>query len=180
MGLLMPWVAWRIKRESPGPVFFKQLRVGENGRRFRCYKFRTMHLNAEARKAELMAKNQMAGPMFKLADDPRVFPYGGFLRRTSLDELPQFLNVLRGDMSVVGTRPPTPEEVSAYETEYRRRLSIKPGVTGLWQVSGRSDITDFQEVLALDLHYIDRWSLALDMKIILKTLWVVLFGRGAY
>lgn len=178
--VLYPWIAMRIRRESPGPVIFKQVRVGENGRRFKCYKFRTMGLDAEARKKELAAANQMDGPMFKIDRDPRVTEFGAFLRKTSLDELPQFFNILRGDMSVVGTRPPTPDEVSQYKTHFRRRLSIRPGLTGLWQVSGRSQISRFEDVLALDLHYIDHWSIWLDVKIIFRTIWVVLFGRGAY
>ncbi|MEK7692475.1 MAG: sugar transferase, partial [Bdellovibrionota bacterium] len=129
--VLYPWISWRIRRESPGPSIFKQVRVGENGRRFKCYKFRTMYLDAEARKKELLERNQMSGPIFKIDNDPRIFPFGAFLRRSSLDELPQFLNILRGDMSVVGTRPPTPDEVDQYKTHFRRRLSIRPGLTGL-------------------------------------------------
>ena len=178
--ILYPWISWRIRRESPGPVIFKQVRVGENGRRFKCYKFRTMVLDADARKAELAGSNQMQGPMFKLENDPRVTQFGAFLRKTSLDELPQFFNILRGDMSVVGTRPPTPDEVSQYESRFRRRLSIRPGLTGLWQVSGRNQIRDFEQVLALDLEYIDQWSLWLDLRIIARTIWIALFGRGAY
>lgn len=177
---LYPWIAWRIRKESPGPVIFKQVRIGENGRRFKCYKFRTMFMDAELRKQELLATNQMDGPIFKLKDDPRVTSFGAFLRRTSLDELPQFFNILRGDMSVVGTRPPTPDEVSKYETHYRRRLSIRPGLTGLWQVSGRNEISRFDDILALDLKYIDQWSLWLDLRIIFRTLMVAMFGKGAY
>lgn len=179
-GLFFPWIAWRIHRESPGPVVFKQIRIGENGRHFKCYKFRTMALDAESRKAELAEANQMQGPIFKVDNDPRVFPFGAFLRRTSLDELPQFLNILRGDMSLVGTRPPTPDEVERYEIQYRRRLSVRPGLTGLWQVSGRNRITNFEDVVALDNQYIECWSLWLDLKIIMKTLWTVLGRRGAY
>lgn len=178
--LLYPWISYRIRQGSPGPVIFKQVRVGENGRRFKCYKFRTMSADAESRKAELAAGNLMQGPMFKLENDPRVTPFGAFLRKTSLDELPQFFNVLRGDMSLVGTRPPTPDEVSRYQTHYRRRLSIRPGLTGLWQVSGRNRVSDFEEVLKLDLQYIDNWSLGFDLQIIWRTIWIVLFGRGAY
>jgi exopolysaccharide biosynthesis polyprenyl glycosylphosphotransferase len=175
-----PWIAYRIRKESNGPIIFKQMRVGENGRTFKCYKFRTMVLDAESKKKELEEKNLMGGPLFKIKNDPRVFPFGAFLRRTSLDELPQFLNILRGDMSVVGTRPPTPDEVEKYKTYYRRRLSIRPGLTGLWQVSGRNRITNFEDVLALDLQYIDEWSLWLDLKIIFKTIGVALFGKGAH
>jgi exopolysaccharide biosynthesis polyprenyl glycosylphosphotransferase len=178
---LYPWIAWSIRRESPeAPVIFKQIRVGENGRLFKCYKFRTMRPGADQLKTELATANQMDGPMFKIENDPRVFPFGQFLRRTSLDELPQFLNILRGDMSVVGTRPPTPDEVNRYEMHYRRRLSIRPGLTGLWQVSGRSEIRKFEDVLALDLQYIDQWSIWLDVRIICKTVWVALFGKGAH
>lgn len=178
--VVYPWIAWRIKKESEGPVIFKQVRVGENGRRFKCYKFRTMYLDAEKRKEELLARNQMEGPIFKIDNDPRVTPFGAFLRRTSLDELPQFFNIFRGDMSVVGTRPPTPDEVLQYETHYRRRLSVRPGLTGLWQVSGRSRIRRFEDILALDLQYIDRWSIWLDIQIIFQTIWVLLFRKGAY
>jgi exopolysaccharide biosynthesis polyprenyl glycosylphosphotransferase len=178
--VLYPWIAYRIRKESPGPVIFKQVRVGENGRRFKCYKFRTMVLDAEARKQELQAANAMQGPIFKIENDPRIFPFGAFLRRSSLDELPQFLNIFRGDMSVVGTRPPTPDEVGQYQVHFKRRLSIRPGLTGLWQVSGRNQIRNFEDVLALDLQYIDNWSIWLDIRIIFKTIWVALFHRGAY
>jgi exopolysaccharide biosynthesis polyprenyl glycosylphosphotransferase len=176
---LYPWIVYRIRRESPGPVIFKQLRVGENGRHFRCYKFRTMRVGAEAELETLRAQNQMSGAMFKLDVDPRVFPFGAFLRRTSLDELPQFFNVLRGDMSLVGTRPPTLDEVREYRLTDLRRLSIRPGITGLWQVSGRSTIRDFDAIVKLDTEYIDRWSLGLDLQILFRTLWVVLRRRGA-
>lgn len=180
LAVLYPWISYRIRKESTGAVIFKQLRVGENGRRFKCYKFRTMVANADDLKASLHQSNQMQGPMFKVENDPRITPFGAFLRRTSLDELPQFFNILRGDMSVVGTRPPTPDEVKQYESRFRRRLSIRPGLTGLWQVSGRSQIRNFEDVLALDLEYIDRWSIWLDLRIIAKTVWITLFGRGAY
>lgn len=178
--VLFPWIRWKIQKESPGPVIFKQYRVGENGRQFKCYKFRTMSLDAEEKKAELAAQNQMSGAIFKIKDDPRIFAFGAFLRKTSLDELPQFLNVLRGEMSLVGTRPPTPDEVSQYTPAQRRRLSMRPGITGLWQVSGRNKIQSFDEVVALDLKYMDDWSLGLDIRILAKTVWVVFFGRGAY
>ena len=130
-------------------------------------------------KDDLLNENEMSGPMFKITNDPRITKVGRFLRQTSLDELPQFYNILIGQMSLVGTRPPTPDEYIQYKLQYRRRLSIKPGLTGLWQVSGRSDITDFEDVLRLDLHYIDHWSLGLDIKILLKTLGVVFHKRGA-
>lgn len=178
-GLVYPWIAYRIKKESPGgPVVFKQKRFGENGRIFKCYKFRTMHPNAEEMKEELKKQNELSGPVFKLKDDPRIFPFGKFLRQSSLDELPQFLNILRGDMSVVGTRPPTPDEVQLYSLEQRRRLSIRPGLTGMWQVSGRNEVKNFNEILKLDLNYIDDWSLWLDLKIIVKTVWVVFTRKG--
>lgn len=178
--VVYPWISWQIRKESPGPVIFKQMRVGENGRRFKCYKFRTMTLDAESLQEELVAANQMKGPLFKIQNDPRVTSFGDFLRRTSLDELPQFLNVIRGDMSLVGTRPPTPAEVALYETAYKRRLSIRPGLTGLWQVSGRNTVVRFEDVLALDLEYIDNWSLWLDLTIIVKTVSAVVFRKGAF
>lgn len=177
--VLYPWISHKIRKESPGPVIFKQVRVGQNGRRFKCYKFRTMQIDADSLKEKYSDQNEMVGPMFKLSDDPRVFPFGAFLRRTSLDELPQFMNILRGDMSVVGTRPPTPDEVETYLPHYRRRLSIRPGLTGLWQVKGRSRVTDFKDVLDYDLKYIDNWSLLLDLRIIFETLFVVFHRKGA-
>ena len=144
-----------VKLDSRGPVFFKQKRVGRNGRYFYIYKFRSMYMDAEERKKELMEKNEMKGLMFKMKDDPRVTRVGKFIRATSIDELPQFFNVLKGDMSLVGTRPPTVDEFQQYKGYHKRRLSIKPGITGMWQVSGRSDIEDFEEVVRLDLKYID-------------------------
>lgn len=168
-----------IKIQSPGPIFFKQQRVGQNGRRFNIYKFRSMYPDAEARKAELMKENKMSGHMFKMDNDPRIIPIGHFMRKASLDEFPQFLNVLMGDMSLVGTRPPTVDEYEKYELHHRSRLAIKPGLTGLWQVSGRSDITDFEEVVELDKKYIRGFCISQDIKIILKTVWIVLVGRGA-
>lgn len=137
-----------------------------------------MYIDAEARKKELMAQNEMDGPMFKVEHDPRITKVGAFLRKTSLDELPQFYNILIGNMSLVGTRPPTIDEFKQYDLYYRRRLSIKPGLTGLWQVSGRSDITDFKEVVKLDLEYIDNWSLSSDIRILLMTVWVVIMKKG--
>ena len=168
-----------LKLESPGPLFFKQKRVGRNGRPFYIYKLRSMYTDAEQRKQELMAQNKMQGLMFKMDDDPRVTKVGKFIRRTSIDELPQFWNVLRGDMSLVGTRPPTVDEYEQYDSHHKRRLSMKPGITGLWQVSGRSDIQDFEEVVKLDVTYIDHWSLALDLRILAKTVAVVLRRTGA-
>ena len=177
--ILTLFVAPAIKLESKGPVFFKQTRIGKNGRKFKIYKFRSMYKDAEQRKKELMEKNEMNGLMFKMTDDPRITKVGKFIRKTSIDEFPQFINVLFGDMSLVGTRPPTEDEFLQYDAAHKRRLMLKPGLTGLWQVSGRSDITDFDEVVSLDLEYIDHWSLGLDVKLLLKTVGIVLFGRGA-
>lgn len=164
-----------------GPVIFKQERVGLNGRHFYMYKFRSMCVGAEKMKAELLKNNQMEGGyMFKLQKDPRVTKVGKVIRRVSIDELPQFFNVLKGEMSLVGTRPPTLDEVELYESSHWRRMSIKPGITGMWQVSGRSRITDFDEIVALDTQYIDQWNVLLDLKIMFKTV-VQLFTRnGAY
>lgn len=170
-----------IKLDSPGPIFFGQSRVGRYGRIFKLYKFRSMNPNAEAQKKELMNQNTMSGGyMFKIENDPRITKVGNFLRKTSLDELPQFFNVLRGDMSLVGTRPPTLDEVSKYERAHHRRISMKPGITGMWQVSGRSEITDFDEVVSLDTEYIDNWSIGLDIKILLKTIVVVFKRKGSF
>lgn len=165
--------------ESPGPLVFHQKRVGVNGRVFDFYKFRSMYKDAEERKKELMAQNEMQGLMFKMENDPRITKVGAFIRKTSIDELPQFWNVLKGDMSLVGTRPPTLDEYQQYNYYQKRRISFRPGITGLWQVSGRSDITDFDEIVKLDLEYIDNWSLLLDFKIIFKTILVVFRGSGA-
>lgn len=165
-----------IKLESPGPVFFKQKRVGKNGRQFNIYKFRSMGVDAEARKKDLLGQNEVDGHMFKLTNDPRVTKVGKFIRATSIDELPQFFNVLKGDMSLVGTRPPTVDEFNQYKSHHKKRLSMKPGITGMWQVSGRSNITDFEEVVRLDAEYIDNYSLFLDIKILAKT-FVVVFAK---
>lgn len=177
--ILYPFIALAIKLNSRGPVIFRQVRIGRNGRRFYMYKFRSMYMDAEERKKELLKQNEVQGLMFKMENDPRITSVGRFLRKTSLDELPQFFNVLKGDMSLVGTRPPTVDEFEQYSLHYRRRLSITPGLTGMWQVSGRSDIKDFDEVVKLDLKYIDNWTLSLDIKILLQTVGVVLFGRGS-
>ena len=168
-----------IKIESPGPILFKQKRVGKNGRMFYCYKFRSMYQDAEERKKELMAKNEMNGLMFKMTDDPRITKVGKFIRKTSIDELPQFINIFQGDMSLVGTRPPTVDEYNRYEPEHKARLSMKPGLTGMWQVSGRSSITDFDEIVSLDMEYIDDWNYIKDIKILFKTVFVVLMRSGA-
>lgn len=177
---------------SPGPIFFSQERVGKNGKKFKMYKFRSMYLDAEERKAELMKDNKLGdGKMFKLDFDPRVIGnkvmpdgshktgIGEFIRKTSLDEFPQFFNVLKGDMSIVGTRPPLISETNLYEYQHFARLAIKPGITGMWQVSGRSEIIDFDEVVKLDKYYIKNWNLGLDIKILLKTVLVVVCKKGA-
>lgn len=168
-----------IKLESPGPIFFAQKRVGRNGRIFKMYKFRSMYADAEERKKELMAQNEMNGLMFKMENDPRITKIGGFLRKTSLDEFPQFINILKGDMSLVGTRPPTLDEFAQYSPYHKKRLSFRPGLTGMWQVNGRSDITDFEEIVKLDVEYIDNWSFMLDIKILFKTVLEVFSGKGA-
>ncbi|MCM1251780.1 MAG: sugar transferase [Clostridium sp.] len=178
-GIATPFVALAIKLDSPGPVFFAQTRIGKNGRRFKIYKFRSMYIDAEARKKELEASNEMQGLMFKMENDPRITKVGKFIRKTSIDELPQFFNIVKGDMSLVGTRPPTEDEFEKYNSHYRRRISMTPGLTGLWQISGRSEIVDFDDVVKYDLEYIDNWTLGLDVKILFQTVWVVLTGKGS-
>ena len=168
-----------IKATSEGPVFFRQKRCSLNGRTFTLYKFRTMVKDAETRLDELLRYNEMNGPVFKMENDPRLTRIGKFLRKTSIDELPQLWNVFKGDMSLVGPRPPIPKEVQQYDSWQRRRLSMRPGITCLWQVNGRNRIVDFDEWARLDLEYIDNWSLGLDFKILLKTIPAVLFTRGA-
>jgi len=177
---VIPLIALAIKLASPGPVFFRQQRSGRNGSPFTLYKFRTMVTNAEQLKHELAAMNEMTGPVFKVTNDPRVTPLGRFLRKYSLDELPQLWNVLRGEMSLVGPRPLPVDEVKRFnDLAHRRRLSVKPGLTCLWQVKGRNKISDFKDWVRLDLEYIDNWSLALDLKILFFTVPVVLRGTGA-
>lgn len=191
-GIIFLFIAPAIYLSSPGPIFFTQERVGQNGKKFKMYKFRSMYLDAEERREELMKDNKLGdGKMFKLDFDPRVIGnrilpngkkktgIGEFIRRTSLDEFPQFFNVLKGDMSIVGTRPPLISETNLYELHHHVRLAIKPGITGLWQVSGRSDITDFEEVVRLDKEYISNWNIGLDIKILLKTVYVVLRKEGS-
>lgn len=191
-GIIFLFVAPAIYIASPGPIFFAQERVGKNGKHFKMYKFRSMYMDAEERKAELMKDNKLGdGKMFKLDFDPRVIGnrilpdgthktgIGDFIRRTSLDEFPQFFNVLKGDMSIVGTRPPLISETNLYELHHRARLAIKPGITGMWQVSGRSDITDFEEVVRLDKEYISNWNIEMDIKILFKTVMVVLKKEGS-
>ena len=191
-GIICIFVGPAIYIASPGPIFFAQERVGKNGKKFKMYKFRSMYMDAEERKAELMKDNKLGdGKMFKLDFDPRVIGnkilpdgthktgIGDFIRRTSLDEFPQFFNVLRGDMSIIGTRPPLISETNLYELHHRARLAIKPGITGMWQVSGRSDITDFEEVVRLDKEYITNWNIGLDIKILFKTVLVVFKKDGS-
>ncbi len=177
--LIYPFVAIAIKMDCPGPVLFKQKRIGQNGREFNLYKFRSMCLDAEQQRKQLLKNNQMKGHMFKMENDPRITKLGRFLRRTSLDEVPQFLNVLRGEMSLVGTRPPMPEEVNHYQLEHLKRIAAKPGITGLWQISGRNKIIDFEKVVELDCQYLECWRFYDDIKIIAKTLWVVMQRKGA-
>jgi exopolysaccharide biosynthesis polyprenyl glycosylphosphotransferase len=172
-------IALLVRLDSPGPVIFRQIRVGRNGRYFRFLKFRGMVEDAEARLREVECFNEADGPIFKMREDPRVTRVGRVLRRTSLDELPQLWNVLRGEMSLVGPRPPLPSEVDRYEPWQRNRLLTKPGMTGLWQTSGRSDI-GFERMVQLDLQYIEHWSLWLDLRILLATIGVVFRGVGAY
>lgn len=190
--LLMVVLGPVIYIKSPGPIFFTQERVGQNGRKFKMYKFRTMYLDAEERKKALMEQNRVAdGMMFKMEDDPRIIGsrfdkngnyvpgIGNLIRKLSLDEFPQFFNVLKGDMSLVGTRPPTVDEYEKYKLHHKARLSAKPGITGLWQVSGRSEITDFEDVVKLDTEYISNWSIGADFRILVKTIQVVLTGKGS-
>lgn len=167
-----------LKLESKGPLFFSQQRIGRNGRVFRIYKLRSMYVDAEQRKAELLDKNEMQGLMFKIRDDPRITKVGRFLRASSIDELPQFFNVVKGDMSLVGPRPPLVDEFRRYESRYKRRLSMRPGITGIWQTSGRNQVPDFEDVVRMDLAYIDNWSLGLDARILCKTVAVVLSLSG--
>jgi exopolysaccharide biosynthesis polyprenyl glycosylphosphotransferase len=180
-GLMVCLVAWllygrHLKRETGASAFFRQYRVGQNGRRFVLYKFRTMHRDAEQRLKELRSQNQMQGPMFKLEHDPRVTATGQRLRSRHLDELPQFWNVFKGEMSLVGTRPPTEDEVREYDPHHHRRLSMKPGLTGLWQLNGNLSVNNFEEVVKLDCDYIDHWSLGRDLKILLATIKKVFRG----
>ena len=178
--------------KDPGPIFYTSQRVGKNGKVFKMYKFRSMYQDADQRKAELMSHNKMGdGMMFKMDDDPRIIGsekkdkngkpkgIGNFIRKTSLDEFPQFFNVLKGDMSLVGTRPPTLDEWEKYTPHHRKRMAIRPGITGMWQANGRSDITDFEEVVRLDTEYIDHWTNTMDVLILLKTIVGVIKHKGA-
>lgn len=172
-------VALAIKLDSPGPVLFRQERVGRDGHLFTVYKFRSMYVDAEQRLEELRGKNEASGPLFKVRDDPRRTRVGRFIRTTSIDEIPQFLNVLRGEMSIVGPRPGLPNEVAQYQEWHHKRLQVLPGITGLWQVSGRSNLT-FDEMVMLDIYYAENWSLSRDLRIMLRTVPQILFGDGAY
>ena len=179
-GILTLIIGPMIYLKDPGPIFFSQTRIGKNGRRFKIYKFRSMYLDAEKRKKQLMDQNEMDGLMFKMTKDPRILPIiGEKIRCWSLDEFPQFLNVLKGDMSLVGTRPPTLDEWERYEYHHCKRLATKPGITGNWQVNGRSDITNFEEIVELDTQYIKEWSIWLDIKILVKTVLVVFTKCGS-
>jgi exopolysaccharide biosynthesis polyprenyl glycosylphosphotransferase len=172
-------VALAIKLDSPGPVFFRQARAGRDGKPFTVFKFRSMRQDAEAELAKLRAQNEASGPMFKIRDDPRRTRVGQFIRKHSLDELPQFINVLRGEMSLVGPRPALLSEVVQYQDWHRKRLEVQPGIAGLWQVSGRSDLS-FDEMAMLDIYYVENWSLGMDMRILLRTAPQLIFGDGAY
>ncbi len=175
-GILSVPIIIAIKRDSSGPIFFAQVRCGWMGKKFRMWKFRSMTADAEQRKHEVL--NEADGPIFKNINDPRITKVGRFLRRTSLDELPQFWNVLKGDMSLVGTRPPTPDEVERYEVPQWQRLDVKPGMTGEWQVNGRSQVKDFEDIIRLDLQYQENWSLMYDLKLIIKTI-MILFNKNS-
>lgn len=177
---LLVGIAIAVKLTSAGPILYRWRVVGRDGRPFRSWKFRTMVADADERRSALATQNEVRGPAFKIPDDPRVTTVGRVLRRFSLDELPQLVTVLAGHMSLVGPRPPLETEYATYTPEQRRKLAVKPGLTGLWQISGRSDIRDFDERLALDLEYIERWSLWLDLRILARTVPAVLRGRGAY
>jgi lipopolysaccharide/colanic/teichoic acid biosynthesis glycosyltransferase len=173
------FIALAIRLTSPGEVIYKQTRIGIDGRPFKIYKFRSMYKDADQDLMDLWVKNEAQGPLFKMRDDPRITSVGKFLRRTSFDEFPQIINVLRGEMSLVGPRPPLPGEVTQYEEWQKGRLAIKPGLTGLWQVRGRSNLS-FDEGLLMDMYYIENWSLRLYFLILFRTIPVVIFNRGAY
>ncbi|MCT6850821.1 MAG: sugar transferase [Staphylococcus epidermidis] len=165
--------------DDKGPIFYTQERIGKNGKPFKIYKFRSMYKDADDRKKQLKSQNEVNGAMFKMSNDPRVTRVGGFIRRHSIDELPQFINVLMGDMTIVGPRPPLREEVEQYSEYDKKRLEVKPGCTGLWQVSGRNSL-DFDKMVELDIYYIQRASLSLDMKICFKTVWIMICPNEAY
>jgi lipopolysaccharide/colanic/teichoic acid biosynthesis glycosyltransferase len=171
-------IAIEVKRDSPGPVFYLSERIGKRGHVFRCIKFRTMVRDAEKRRSEVMHMNERDGVLFKITDDPRITRVGRFLRKYSLDELPQFFNVLRGDMSIVGPRPPIASEVKEYKLSHLRRLDVMPGITGLWQVQARQD-PSFDSYISLDMTYVNNWSIWLDLKIMLRTVGVIVAGTGS-
>ncbi len=177
-GIVYMFYGRRLQRESGGSAIFRQQRIGKNGRAFTLYKFRTMWSGAERQQITMGSRNEMQGPMFKIRNDPRVTTIGRSLRRRYLDELPQFWNVLRGDMSLVGTRPPTADETTSYREHHHRRLSMRPGITGLWQLSGHGRINEFEQVVKLDCEYIDHWSLWLDIKILVRTIFKIVRGDG--
>ncbi len=179
LGPVLPLVAIMIRLDSPGPVLYRQDRIGKGGRTFKFYKFRSMRADSDRLRADLESKNEMSGPAFKIKNDPRVTDVGQFLRRSSLDEIPQIFNVLKGDMSIVGPRPALPGEVARYESWHRRRLAVKPGITCLWQVTGRSHLS-FDEWMRLDIEYMSRRSLRADVAIFFKTIPAVIARRGAY
>ena len=176
---LLMLIALAIKLESPGPVIFRQVRVGKGGRHFTVHKFRSMRETAEQERAALLSQNEASGPLFKMKDDPRRTRVGALIRRLSLDELPQLYNVLLGEMSLVGPRPPLPSEVEQYQDWHMKRLETWPGITGLWQVSGRSDLS-FDEMVLLDIYYVENWSLLLDLQIAFRTIPTLILGTGAY
>ena len=172
------WYRRVVQRESPGPVIYRQMRIGRGGRPFVLYKFRSMALDAEAQLENLSERNEMTGPVFKMRNDPRIFPTGRWLRHHYLDELPQFWNVLRGDMSLIGPRPPVPEEVALYEPHHWVRLSVKPGISGTWQTVRDRPVTDFEEIVRLDREYVESWSVAGDCRLLARTIWKAIRGGG--
>jgi exopolysaccharide biosynthesis polyprenyl glycosylphosphotransferase len=176
LGLL---IALAIRLDTPGPIFYAQVRIGRNGKEFRCFKFRSMVSNADDLRNKMAELNESSGPLFKIRNDPRLTRVGRLIRRYSLDELPQVINILRGEMSLIGPRPNLPSEVQCYEEWMKKRLSVSPGLTGLWQVSGRSDLT-FDEMVMLDIYYVENWSVGLDLTILARSIPAVLQGRGAY
>ena len=176
---LLLLIAAAIKFDSPGPIIYAHKRVGKNGKHFNFYKFRSMRINADKEIEKLTQKNETNGPIFKMKNDPRITAFGGFLRKFSLDELPQLINIFKGEMSLIGPRPPVPDEVKKYKKWQHRRLSVIPGISGLWQVMGRSNLS-FEEMVRLDIYYIENWSIGLDAYIFIKTIGAILRARGAY
>lgn len=172
-------LAIAVQLDNPGPILYSQIRCGVQGRTFRIWKFRSMVQNADGLKEALQSQNQASGHIFKIKDDPRITRVGKLLRKTSLDEFPQFWNVLMGDMSLVGTRPPSLDEVEKYDRRHWQRLTVKPGITGEWQANGRSSVTDFEDIVQMDLDYQAKWSVLYDLQLIFKTVWVVFNKKGA-